>query len=385
MKRITGLIFAFTAFASLIGGSAFADDTVQATPFPHGAELRAPDVDPQSAYPDVERPLECDVDFNVHARRLEAPEHQPERSEGYHFAGEIMSEVASIQAEWPGRVSVACAGRSVRRRPIWQISISDPTYPITKRVLVYAQLHALEWLGPEVILELVRELSEHPTSGVEVVLMPIVNPDGRLWVESDLLAGRTNVYRRANAHGVDLNRDFEVNREITSFWSRFPISRRYYYTSPAPLSQPESQVLDSVAATGFDVTISLHAFGGYIYYPWAGSAELPEDNDRIVELAQVMGAAQRHGSYKIVQLGRWAFWFKAHGAEIDQMYGRHGALSFLIELSESGLSLWDPSTWSDYFRWYNPREPQRHVEQGTDAVLALVRRLSWEAMTEQGQ
>lgn len=211
-----------------------------------------------------------------------------------------------------------------------------------------------------------------------MVLVPVANPDGRARVESDLINDRVGVYRRANAQGIDLNRDWTVNREIHSKWAHLPFTGRYYYTSPAPLSQPESQALDRLAESiQPDAVVSLHSFGGYIYYPWGGLREDAPDKEELHRLAEVMLKAQQDGGYIAVQLGQWAGWFQAHGVEIDHFYGKYGAASYIIELSRSGINLFDWSTVRDFFRWYNPRDPTPHVQDGHDAVRALIYDYAW--------
>ena len=206
-----------------------------------------------------------------------------------------------------------------------------------------------------------------------MVLVPIANPDGRARVEKDLIHERVGIYRRANANGVDLNRDWAVNREIHSIWSKLPFTGRYYYTSHAPLSQPESRNLDRLASKiQPDAVVSLHSFGGYVYYPWGGLSEAAPDNAELHRLAEVMLSAQANGGYIAVQLGKWASWFKAHGVEIDHFYGTYGAASYIIELSKSGINLLDWDTVRDYFRWYNPREPEPHIQDGFRAVRGLI-------------
>ena len=126
------------------------------------------------------------------------------------------------------------------------------------------------------------------------------------------------------------------------------------------------------AAIQPDAVVSLHSFGGYIYYPWGGLRESAPDNQELHRLAEVMLSAQSQGGYIAVQLGKWAHWFKAHGVEIDHFYGTYGAASFIIELSHSGINLFDWDTVRDFFRWYNPRDPAPHVAAGHDAVRALI-------------
>ena len=211
---------------------------------------------------------------------------------------------------------------------------------------------------------------------MELVVVPVVNRDGRWRTEEDLLAHRPRTYRRANANRVDLNRDFSVNRENDNLWARLPFTRRYYYTSPAALSQPESRVVDRLAATGFDAAVSLHAFGGYVYFPWAGRYDAPDDQGRHRALAESMVADMPGRPYRINQLARNMSWFRGLGMEIDHIYGTYGTPSFLVELTRSGIRLLEPATWRDYFRWYNPRDKTPHVAAGLSILDTLVREMS---------
>jgi hypothetical protein len=216
---------------------------------------------------------------------------------------------------------------------------------------------------------LVRAIA-HPAPGVELTVVPVLNPDGRMKVEKDLRAGR-NVYRRGNQAQVDLNRDFAVWRSPEAVWA--PLLPGRYASSPAALSQPESRALDALAAAErFDVAVSLHAFGGFIYYPWTGRWKRTPDQARFQALGEVMEAAMGPHAYKPRELSRWGFFFRAQGSEIDHLYGRYGALAFLVETTRSGLSPWHPSDRKVHFRWYNPRRPERHVARCLDMLTAMV-------------
>lgn len=313
-----------------------------------------------------------------HVERLTPPSPHPARAEGYHFSAELHQRIAAVIRANPGRVSAERYGLSVEGRRLWAVRVRDPGVETRHRVLVTAQLHALEWLGSEVALALIEALGARPASGVELIVVPIANPDGRAKVEADLLAGDDRTYRRGNANQVDLNRDFAVNRDADVIWASLPYTRRYYHTSPAPLSQPETQALHSLAeASAVDVSVSLHAFGGYIYLPWAGRRARHPDHDALMALGQVMAQGQTR-PYRVMQLCRWIFFFRALGTELDHMAERHGASSFLIELGRSGLRPLAPDTWRDPFRWYNPEDPAPHVEDGVGAVLALARHLAYD-------
>lgn len=299
------------------------------------------------------------------AERPPAPHPEP----AYRYAEDVWAELAPWVADRPGVVTPEVIGTSLAGRPLWAFHVADPGTPPTRSVLVFANIHALEWVPTEVAVEALVEAIQAPPRGVRLTVIPILNPDGRAKVEADLRAGE-NVYRRGNHAGVDLNRDFAVNREATAVWKA--VIPRRYATSPAPLSQPESRALDALAARErYDQAVSLHAFGGFIYYPWAGRWERPEHWRTLHALGETMQAAMGAGAYKPRQLARWGFFFRGHGMELDHLYGSYGACTWLVETTRSGLSPLRPGEWKNHFRWYNPRDPDRHAGKGVAMLRAL--------------
>jgi len=295
--------------------------------------------------------------------------------EAVRFVSELHRSLAPWVVQRPGVVRPFVIGRSVEKRPIWAFRVSRPATEIHSKVLIFAGIHALEWISTETATSFLASLIQLPPEGVEVVVIPLLNPDGRHRVEEDRLAGR-QIYRRGNARKVDLNRDFAVNREVRAIWHH--VIPGYYSHSKKPLSQPESRALDRLLREQFDVAISLHSFGGFVYTPWAGLWERPKDWDTLHRLGTVMSQAQGAHAYKVRQLSRWGFFFRAQGAEIDHIYGQYGTLAYLIELSRSGINPFRPHTLRDQFYWYNPQYPDRHVEKGMDALRALVHTLAWD-------
>jgi hypothetical protein len=294
----------------------------------------------------------------------------PEPAVGYSPLAHSFSRVLGRIEQHPERVSVEIIGYTVLREPIWAFHVQEDQAELS--VLVFAGIHALEWISSETAFQFLEDLIVAPPAGVHVTVVPILNVDGRLRAEGDLRLGQ-NVYRRGNAASppVDLNRDFAVHHESTSFWQK--VLPGYYASSSSPLSQPESQAIDKLAARGhYDRSASLHAFGGYFYIPWAGRWSRAEDYAEMFELGRSMETAQGRWAYRTRQLSRWGFFFRAQGAEIDHLYERYGTHAFLVELTRSGLDplhLWRSAR--TYFRWYNPTRPRPHVERGVAALRAL--------------
>ncbi|MFT5582428.1 MAG: carboxypeptidase T [Cognaticolwellia sp.] len=311
--------------------------------------------------------------FLSFAAGFKAEEPLPERADGYASTGELWGQIASLMKENPGLIRPEHLGWSVEERPLWAMHLGAPGQS-ERRVMVVAQLHALEWVGAQAALELINDFVAAPHSGVALVVVPVANPDGRARVEADLRTGAPkDTYRRANTNLVDLNRDWAVNREPDSWlWPRLPITRNFYSVSPGPLSQPETQAIDTLAAS-FQPTdvVDLHAYGGYVLVPWAGRYEHTPDHERLMEKATGMSEAMPGRPYRAMQLCHWTRTFRAMGAQIDHMYATYDADSFLIEIGNIGVR----HLRQDTFRWYNPKDPRKDLDKVSAALWALIR---WE-------
>ncbi len=90
-------------------------------------------------------------------------------------------------------------------------------------------------------------------------------------------------------------------------------------------------------------------------------------------MGRSMERAMGDRAYKTRQLSHWAFFFRAAGSEIDHLYGEYGTKAFLVELTRSGLNPWKKKGLGTYFRWYNPKNAERHRKRGVAAVLGLLR------------
>ncbi len=299
---------------------------------------------------------------------LPLPAEQP--ASEYRFTWDLFGQIAEKVKQKPGVVDTEQIGTTLEGKPIWAFHIEDPARPPERSVLVFAGIHALEWISTEVATDLLIYLVDHPVPNVRITVIPLLNPDGRRKVEEDLSNG-VDAYRRGNSKNVDLNRDFAVNTDAKAIWKYLLPSR--YAHSETPLSQPESQALDQLAARElYDRAASLHAFGGFLYYPWSGHYSTPPDRQDFVQLGLAMEQAQGPRAYRTRQLARWGFFFRAHGTELDHLYGKYGTRSFLVEMTRSGLNFSRPSEWKWNFRLYNPKDPEVHIERGFRAMRALI-------------
>lgn len=261
-------------------------------------------------------------------------------------------------------------GASVEGEPLWAFEVGPERPRATTFVL--AGLHAMEHVGVATAIALLEDALAPGSRWRDhrVVVVPLANPDGFRAVCAAVAAGRRR-FLRTNARGVDLNRNF------ATFWDdRYYLNRlapRIFAPGEAPLSEPEARAIDGALAR-FRPTYaaSLHAFGEWIFLPYAGSRAAPARLPELVELGEAMAAAQTR-PYRVMQLGRRSRLFRAHGAEIDHMYEAHGALSVLLEIG-AGPRLGAPATWLEPYRWFTP--PDALLEADVGEALAALRHLA---------
>jgi protein MpaA len=136
-------------------------------------------------------------------------------------------------------VHVEPIGRSVQGRPIAVTRVGDPAAP--RKVLVVGCVHGEEPAGRSIAAVLARSA---PPAGTQLLVVRDLNPDG--------VAHRT----RANAHGVDLNRN------SAEHWAG---------AGPRPWSEPETRALRAlILRERPSLTIYFHQPFGLVDVPETG-------------------------------------------------------------------------------------------------------------------
>lgn len=226
---------------------------------------------------------------------------------------EAMAFLEAVAARSP-RIRLASAGRSVEGRDLALALAADP--PVTDlaaaardprpKVLVVANIHAGEVEAKEAVLEIVREIGQGRhgdlLDGLIVVFLPVYNADGNDAVNRrarpEQAGPAEGVGRRANAQGLDLNRDFtkaeapETRALLGLFTALDPVlvidghttDGSYHgfdltYAGPlSPASDPA--ILDysrNVFLPAFREAMARHGFATWDYGNWEGEWRPPRN------------------------------------------------------------------------------------------------------------
>ena len=211
----------------------------------------------------------------------------------YHDYDKTSTLVHTFQTEYPDVVDLFSIGKSVQERDIWCIKITNENNHQAKRSCVIdGTIHGCEWEAGEACLYLADYLllnfghNESITSllnTTEIYIVPLLNPDGR---EDD---------NRFNAHGVDLNRNFDLDfgrirggclrigtilgKKVFEY-REFPRLHKWFPSFPRvllncgrkPFSEPESQALRDliydIDGNDFSFYLNCHTAVHNIATPW---------------------------------------------------------------------------------------------------------------------
>lgn len=203
-----------------------------------------------------------------------------------------------------------------------------------KRIMVQAAMHAREYITTPLILAMLEHYASNYKTGsyngqtyaetfdsVALTIVPMANPDGveisqrgvegcttddvREWVQSKMNAGISHTQIKANARGVDVNRNFTVGfgakREAKG------MKDFYYYEGEKPYSEVESRLLMAVAkAYDHALFLNYHTRGNIIYWGALGAdKEVNRQAERIAKMVQRHTGYPPYGPKSQKPCGSW--------------------------------------------------------------------------------
>ncbi len=259
------------------------------------------------------------------------------------------AKLDALAAARPDIASVFVAGLSLQGRPIKGIRISAlaPGAPAAA-ILFDATQHAREWAaamtGMYLAHQLVESASTDPRvqallSRVEIFVIPIVNVDGYsfTWESSANRLWRKN--RRDNGDGtfgVDTNRNWGYQ------WGgagASTVTSSETYRGSAPFSEPETIVMREffLSHPNIAATIDFHSYSQLVLSPWAYTVDANVDAALYLSLSTAMKnsiAAETGAAFVAGPVGSTLY--LASGGSVDWTYGSRGALSWTIEVRDTG-------------------------------------------------
>lgn len=277
----------------------------------------------------------------------------------YHTVAEAHAEMVSYVAAHPAIAFLDTLGFSVEGRAIEAVKISDnvATQESEPEMLIVGCHHARELMSVEIPLYVMRRLLDgYGTDPIltnlvntrQIWIVPIVNPDGHVYVENNANGQSDNWWRknrRPNADGsfgVDLNRNYSYQWGYDDVGSS-PTPSSDIYRGTGPFSEPEvAAIRDFMAAHAFSVSASFHSYGDLVLYPWGYAPQDTPDNAIFAALGDSLALQNGYlaGNPKSGAI------YVTNGEMNDWLYGdtttKPRAYGFTFEVNTSDQGGFDP-------------------------------------------
>lgn len=254
----------------------------------------------------------------------------------------------SLLTEYAPNVTLRWIGRTYENRSLCVLTVGKTSMSNPRRLLLNALQHAREIATTPIATYVVERLANALALGiqpyaslltrVEVVVVPMVNPDGYAQVRAGEVLWRKNVRPKMTASscvGVDLNRNWGFQFGSDNNGLSDPCEDNY--TGPAPFSEPETQALRQLVleTDGILAHLDIHSFGQLVLGPWSYGTTPPRDCARVnrvgLAIAQDITAVNQNRVYRYSVAYRNNLLYTASGTMADWMFAR-GVMSFTIEV-----------------------------------------------------
>lgn len=286
----------------------------------------------------------------------------------YKSYSEAVAELNSLASTYPSLTQLTSIGTSIEGRDIWALKISDNAAVDENEpeVLIMGNHHAREVISVIIPLYVATELLNGYGSNStytdwidnrEIWIIPTVNPDGLVYVETTNLFWRKN---RRGGYGVDINRNYDEHWGYDDIGSSGSTSNETY-RGASPASEPETQAVQNfMAAHDLSVHMSFHSYGDLLLWGPGYKTIMTVDNDVFAGFGDVI--TSQNGYYP-GNPGLGAIYI-TNGDSDDFGYAGAGHTSYFAFTPEVGNS-------SDYF---NPPASRIATLTTAGAVCA------WEAI-----
>lgn len=232
---------------------------------------------------------------------------------------QMQQDLELLKRSYPEQMQTNVLGITADGREITEVILGD--VDAQHHILIQASMHAREYMNTVLAMnqieDYLRYAGERSYEGIlwkdlyeDVCLhvIPMVNPDGvtisqngiegiadeglreqllqcyQNDLKNDKGAPDQELYFRtwkANAEGVDLNRNFDAGWEE---YTGSPVPSTDCYKGSAPASEPESKAVLSVAEEyQLDCCIAYHSFGNLIYWNYGSQGEMLDADQQLAQ------------------------------------------------------------------------------------------------------
>ena len=281
--------------------------------------------------------------------------------------------------------------QSVQGRTIRALKIGTGGGSHRHGLLLIGGVHARELVPPDALVTLAIRLCQAYTGntgltyggrtyapgtvkliveGLDLFILPLVNPDGRTFVQAPTGDFNWRKNRRPNpggCFGVDINRNYDFLWSSGIGTSSNPCEYQVY-KGPAPFSEPETRnvrwMLDTYA--NIECMVDVHSYSELILYPWGDDDNQTTDPAMNFQNPAYNGLRGNPGDsiYREYIPAHDRDWFVNSGTQVRSAISAVRGRTYLLE---QGVGLYPTSGTSDDYAY------GRHfVDSAKERVYAYV-------------
>lgn len=287
------------------------------------------------------------VPVTVLAQAARAAQERQAFPSGYMTYAQLKSQLQTLAQAYPQLVKLEDVGDTWEKQQgsadhdIWAVHINPQQKAGKPTVLMTGGVHARELAPVELLMKLMNLLvtsyGKDPRitqllNTRNVVIMPMVNVDGRRKVETGA------AWQRKNTHGtgVDLNRNFNnhwnyAGLNVPDSWKRsLSDPNAEIYSGASAASEPETQVVQAMMTRLKPVVfVDMHSYGELMLWPLGySSQDIPQAGiyRQLWEKTMKPLGFQGGNSPQIL--------YPTTATTRDYAYEQHGAMSMTLEVGQ---------------------------------------------------
>lgn len=299
--------------------------------------------------------------------------------QSYYTLDILQQKWINLSTLYSESIELKIIGQSHENRSIYALFVGHTNASKPRRILINAMFHAREWVTPPVATYLSERLAVAKANSIEpyasllddvqVIIVPVANPDGYEYSATEDRLWRKNRRPGSPCVEVDLNRNWDLDFDGSEASSVHKCDD--VYKGPFAFSEPEAQSLRDLIITipGITLHLDIHSYSQLVLGPWSYTKKVPPNLDIITTVGYAIAKdiSQENGVRYLLSLSsKDKLIYLASGTMCDWAFSK-GVLSYGLELRPSAF---DPDSFL---------LPENEILPTCEEVFASMQRLLYYA------